>query len=264
MHYILSDIHGEGAAFERILSMINLRADDHLFILGDVIDRGPDGITLLQRIRQMENCTLLLGNHELMMVNTYLHPEEYDSLGIWRKNGCDPTMRFFRQLPECDQKELLAYLDGLSIQMEISIGDATYVLVHSAPQEKYDMYDYRYHSIREYCVWKREPLEPRLFPDKTVVFGHTMTKGLQFSYSKRMRIAFSDGMIGIDCGCAYPGFGGQLGCLRLEDMTEFYSDEGIVTAEEAWKWRKENVTPFENDRKGDSYERIESGDQKTR
>ena len=29
-------------------------------------------------------------------------------------------------------------------------------------------------------------------------------------------------MIGIDCGCAY--LDGRLGCLRLDDMQEFYSE----------------------------------------
>ena len=32
--------------------------------------------------------------------------------------------------------------------------------------------------------------------------------------------------IGIDCGCAR-GADGRLGCLRLDDMQEFYSEEGV-------------------------------------
>ena len=32
--------------------------------------------------------------------------------------------------------------------------------------------------------------------------------------------------IGIDCGCAW-GTDGRLGCLRLDDMQEFYSEESV-------------------------------------
>ena len=64
MHYVMSDIHGNKEAFDTVLSMINLQPEDHLYILGDVIDRGEHGIELLLRIRNMQNCTLLMGNHE--------------------------------------------------------------------------------------------------------------------------------------------------------------------------------------------------------
>ena len=57
MHYILSDIHGNMEAFDKILSMIDLKHEDHLYILGDVIDRGEYGIELLQQISAMKNCT---------------------------------------------------------------------------------------------------------------------------------------------------------------------------------------------------------------
>ena len=55
MHYVLSDIHGNQEAFDAMLSIIDLHPEDHLYILGDVIDRGMHGIELLQRIRAMQN-----------------------------------------------------------------------------------------------------------------------------------------------------------------------------------------------------------------
>lgn len=42
MNYVLADIHGDSEAFNRILSLIQMKEDDHLYILGDVVDRGPD------------------------------------------------------------------------------------------------------------------------------------------------------------------------------------------------------------------------------
>ena len=65
MTYVLSDIHGNKDAFDSILAQINMTEQDHLYILGDVVDRGSDSLELLQGIRKMPNTTLLLGNHYL-------------------------------------------------------------------------------------------------------------------------------------------------------------------------------------------------------
>ncbi|MCI8811051.1 MAG: hypothetical protein HFF84_13290 [Oscillibacter sp.] len=61
------------------------------------------------------------------------------------------------------------------------------------------------------------------FPDKTLIFGHTPTR-LFYQQIGELgqpdRIFQRDTMIGIDCGCVYPG--GRLGCLCLDTMEEFY------------------------------------------
>ena len=56
MTYVLSDIHGNLRRFESIMAQINLQPDDTLYVLGDVIDRYPDGIKILRRIMQMAEC----------------------------------------------------------------------------------------------------------------------------------------------------------------------------------------------------------------
>ena len=40
--YIMSDIHGLYDRYEAMLKKIDLKEDDRLYVLGDVIDRGPD------------------------------------------------------------------------------------------------------------------------------------------------------------------------------------------------------------------------------
>ena len=66
--YVLSDIHGEKDRFEAMLETIGFSQEDTLYILGDVVDRGPDGISILRRIMNMPNVYMLLGNHEDMML----------------------------------------------------------------------------------------------------------------------------------------------------------------------------------------------------
>ena len=48
MIYVLSDIHRNLRRFNSIMEQINLKQSDALYILGDVIDRYPDGIKILQ------------------------------------------------------------------------------------------------------------------------------------------------------------------------------------------------------------------------
>ncbi len=59
MIYVLSDIHGRDDRFNSILKQIHLRSSDHLYILGDVIDRNDGGIRLLRRISRAKNMTML-------------------------------------------------------------------------------------------------------------------------------------------------------------------------------------------------------------
>ena len=238
MHYVLSDIHGNSAAFDTILSMINLTDDDQLYILGDVIDRGPDGIELLQRIRMMKNCVLLLGNHEYMMINAMRKPDNYHLFRLWWMNGCENTYQSFLALSKSEKEDLLEYLEGLPLQTEIDVHGLKYILVHAAPIQLFPTEGEDYPDERKFAVWYRMPLAlPNELTGKTIIFGHTPTEYVQFSEYPMMRIAHEDGVIDIDCGCAYPNSGGQLGCLRLEDGMEFYSDEGAITAEEAAAWK---------------------------
>ena len=48
MIYCVSDIHGELDKLERMLELIRFSDADHLYIIGDVIDRGVMGVDILR------------------------------------------------------------------------------------------------------------------------------------------------------------------------------------------------------------------------
>ena len=234
MHYVLSDIHGNKEAFDTILSMINLHPEDHLYILGDVIDRGEYGIELLQQIRTMQNCTLLLGNHEYMMLNALRHPENLHFMYLWRNNRNQHTYDRFFSLPQNEQENLLCYMESLSLQIEIMVNRRTFILVHAAPQELYETENMKHYKLEEFMVWHRLTPFDQMPARKNVIFGHTPT----WKFHKTKHIFHGKRMIAIDCGSGFPNHGGQLSCIRLEDMTEYYSDDGTFTKEEAAELRK--------------------------
>ena len=53
--YCMSDIHGEYDRFVKMLELIEFSDADTLYIIGDVIDRKPGGIDILQKIMASPN-----------------------------------------------------------------------------------------------------------------------------------------------------------------------------------------------------------------
>ena len=45
--YVMSDMHGLYDRYLKMLELIRFSEEDELYILGDMIDRGPDGIPIL-------------------------------------------------------------------------------------------------------------------------------------------------------------------------------------------------------------------------
>lgn len=42
MYYVMSDLHGCYKEYQKALEMIHFNAQDTLYVLGDVVDRGPE------------------------------------------------------------------------------------------------------------------------------------------------------------------------------------------------------------------------------
>ena len=53
MVFVTSDIHGEYDKFIEILKQIQLKDTDTLYVLGDVVDRGPHPIKVLLKLMEM-------------------------------------------------------------------------------------------------------------------------------------------------------------------------------------------------------------------
>ena len=67
MHYIVGDIQGCCDPLDSLLGKIDFSPSrDHLWVLGDLVNRGPKNLQTLQRLRDLgDAATCLLGNHDL-------------------------------------------------------------------------------------------------------------------------------------------------------------------------------------------------------
>ena len=52
--------------FMELLETINYKETDTLYVLGDVLDRGPHPIKVLRKLMEMPNAICMVGNHELI------------------------------------------------------------------------------------------------------------------------------------------------------------------------------------------------------
>ena len=70
MHYLVGDLQGCCEPLDRLLAEIGFSASrDHLFALGDLVNRGPQSLDTLRRLRGLDHsATCLLGNHDLHLL----------------------------------------------------------------------------------------------------------------------------------------------------------------------------------------------------
>lgn len=113
MFYALGDIHGQKAQFDRALALIDADggADEALYLVGDLVDRGPDSRGVIEAImagqRAGKPWHCILGNHDLMFhqfVKTakVQHPEILSGK-TWLHRGLGGVMT------------LASYMDGAEL-----------------------------------------------------------------------------------------------------------------------------------------------------
>lgn len=233
MVYVVSDIHGEYDKLIDLLDKIKLKETDTLYVLGDILDRGPHPIKTLRKLMNMPNVICMVGNHELMalicleflmkeitdMSIEELDEEMLDNLVTWQVNGSKSTINEFNQLDVKAKQEVIEFIKDFVVYEEVSVNDKDYLLVHAglgnySPEKEIE--DYSLHEL----LWMRADYDVQYFENTYVVTGHTPTQTIEGN-SHPGYIYQQNNHIAIDCGAHYPG--GRLAALCLDTGEEYYS-----------------------------------------
>jgi len=120
--YLIGDLQGCDAPFQRLLQKIDFSPSrDTLVLLGDLVNRGPDSLAVLRRIRGYGASALsLLGNHDLHLLGV--------AHGA-RKAGRKDTLAELLAAP--DAEELLDWLRNQHMALHMRIGSGDLLMVHA-------------------------------------------------------------------------------------------------------------------------------------
>ena len=211
----IGDIQGCASQLDALLGAIALRPDDRLYCVGDLVNRGPDSLGVLRRLRSLR-ARVVLGNHDLHLLR----------IAAGQKEGSSSRGRLQIVLDAADADELIAWLreqpvlgveDDLVVvhaglhprwtdlqAIASALNAAVEAHIDGHPDERIEFAT----GVR-YCdaSGRRPPHDepppgPPFAPwdsfyrgDRTVVFGHWARRGLV--REQRLR--------GLDTGCVYGG-----------------------------------------------------------
>ena len=100
-HYAIGDIQGCHAEFCQLLDLIAFApASDHLWLVGDLVNRGPESLAVLREVRELGDvATTVLGNHDFHLLTI---------AAGHRRPHRDDTLDAILDAP--DRDELIAWL----------------------------------------------------------------------------------------------------------------------------------------------------------
>ena len=239
--YACSDIHGHYSKLEKVLDMLD--DTDKLYIVGDIVDKGPDPIKCIQKVMEDKRCELLIGNHDLMFLcyelyrvnKAYGNTLDRMSLEVdYIKNNAGwLTDNLFAQLSHEEQREIVEYLKSCYIQKVIEVDGKRFVLVHAVSlnngeedvplkmNEKFKIYDwtddYDWARIKhqeilgKYLITGHDPVPYRSADQFINNIGKT-----------KWEIYRKGNFFDLDCGLAVFGESANLGVICLNDFKEYY------------------------------------------
>lgn len=215
--YVTSDTHGHVRALDEALCLASIGKDDELYMLGDMIDRGPDPLGVVNLLRDMDNAHVIMGNHEELMIEAVIYagaPVEghfdlasmdnfaFTSWLSWMQNGGGTTAEQLESYSKGQFGELMLFIKELPRYAVVEAAGRTYILVHAGINPKtvaawrsvnpnadltrpFDIEELMQVQTREDLTWIREEFwgTPTGLIDgqgsgPVVVAGHTPTLNL--------------------------------------------------------------------------------------
>ena len=196
--FAATDLHGCLRTFRYLVEEeLRLRPADHLYLLGDYVNKGPDSAGVLDYLMQLQDAGYqvhcLRGNHDLELLDTIFSRGDGD---MWRTRAeqAMTLASFGVSRPSQIAPRYVQWLANLPLQLELP----DFVLVHAGfdfalpPEEmRRDTYSMLYA--------KRFTYDPSRLAGKRLLHGHVPTPVAKV----QQQVAAKAGAIGLDTGGVY-------------------------------------------------------------
>ncbi len=193
--FAITDIHGCALTLKALVEeKLKLKKEDELYLLGDLVNKGPDSKGVLDYIRHLQKeqyqVTCLRGNHDQMLLDAYHKGDKATNLSPEEKEMTLASFGIaaYDELP----KKYYNFLDKLPYYLELP----DYFVVHAgfdfSSKDIFQNKDAML-NIREYKVnWEA-------LNNKRLLHGHTPTP----LYIVKKAITHNDRRLNLDAGCVY-------------------------------------------------------------
>jgi serine/threonine protein phosphatase 1 len=240
--FVIGDIHARPELLDQLIRDVpwDIKTDK-IILLGDLIDRGPDAKTVVERVMEMiednPNMVVLRGNHEQMLLDCL---DYQDLQWLIPENGGLRTIESYGfdlheledisdiRIPE-DHEE---FFRGLPFFHEDE--QAIYVHAGLVPGEHPSETD------PDVLMWTRDMDFYKGYTGKLCFFGHTPTQYLpRERRQRRFSIYVHGGCVGIDTSGEDDS---PLSCIQVESFTLYQAYPSGVTEVERLKSLKPSMS----------------------
>ena len=94
MIYAVSNLHGNYTKFKELLKVISFKDSDIMYVLGDIVDYGDEGMELVGDLSVRYNVYPIVGEHDFTAVKMLSGFEKM------LKSGESPDKKFISQMTE--------------------------------------------------------------------------------------------------------------------------------------------------------------------
>ena len=131
MNYVISDIHNHNTALLQLLEKVKFNpAEDKLYMLGDLFDRGTEAIEIWNTYKELkkQGCVVgFIGNHDYWLAGSL---KKFLENGIG--NSYYETADIFKlYLDKNEIENVISEINGWEKQLEIKVGNTNYLLAHA-------------------------------------------------------------------------------------------------------------------------------------
>ena len=230
MIYVVSDLYGDWEKYKAVLKEINLKDEDTLFVLGNIVDGGDKGIEILMDMMLHGNIFPILGDHDLVAYEVLSGIEKEtrkdfsaplskllaERCRMWTERGGEGTLFGFSKLSDDDKITLLEYMEEFSLYEEVEAGGFEFVLVRNMPED-FKLNDSLENYSAEDILSGGIDYNREYFPDKILVSANDVT--ITIDRETHGKIFKNDYHVAINCGSS---MGGDVAIYCLDTDEEFY------------------------------------------